>query len=37
MAAGLVRTVDDGHAFTIAPSAEWLVFKALSRARLALE
>lgn len=37
MAAGLVRTVDDGHAFTISPSAEWFVFKALSRARLALE
>jgi hypothetical protein len=37
MAAGLVRTVDDGHAFTISPAAEWLVFKALSRARLALE
>lgn len=37
MSAGLVRTVDDGHAFAICPAAEWMVFKTLSRAKLALE
>lgn len=35
MAAGLVHTVDEGHAFAVAPAADWAVFEALLGARLA--
>ncbi len=33
---GLLSSVDDGHAFAIAPTADWAVFQTLTRARLAL-
>jgi hypothetical protein len=36
MTTGLLSMVDDGHAFAIAPTADWAVFQTLVRANLAL-